>query len=135
MPLRRIIFGWSLLAGRQGNGFQGAEGEARRGREDEHGAAWGSMADRWGMAPARAESDYNDRGFEFDWGIRHNRSTALRYQLTQPRRRQPVSRRSIVGLRPLRRRVSGRATMDPTEHRLCADGSWVRRIADPTTRW
>jgi hypothetical protein len=53
---------------------------------------------------------------------------------TSLRSRQPSSRRSIVGFRPLRRGVSGRAKMDSTEHRLRADGGWVCRIADSATR-
>jgi hypothetical protein len=31
---------YPLLAGRPGHGFRGAEGEARRGGEDEHGGVW-----------------------------------------------------------------------------------------------
>ena len=55
-------------------------------------------------------------------------------QLAWPRWRQPVSRWSVVGLRSIRRCVPSRTKVDPTEHRLCVDGRWIRRIAESTTR-
>src|SRR5580704_17362605 len=82
----------------------------------------------------RRESERHGHRRGFHGISEFNRKIAFSCEPARPRRRQSVSRRRTGGLWPLRGSLSRRSKLDPTEHRLCVDGSWVRRVAESTAR-